>query len=66
VAGRGYWWFNPYEAAAKWVTLPPSAEHEEVIDFIVGVANTIPDRIVMKGRPRFGNYIIRLRELTKQ
>jgi hypothetical protein len=30
------------------------------------VANTVPDHVVLKGRPRFGNYIIRPREFTKE
>lgn len=42
----------------------PGAEDEEVIDFIGGVANTIPDRIASKGRPRFGQYIILPREFN--
>lgn len=66
VAGRGYWWFKPNEPAEKWINHPPSPEHEEVIDFLGGVANTIPDQVVLKGRPRFGNYIIRAREFRKQ
>lgn len=66
VAGRGYWWFKPSEPAEKWINHLPSEEHEEVIDFIGGVANTVPDQIFFKGRPRFGNYIIRPREFKKQ
>jgi hypothetical protein len=66
VAGRGYWWFKPNEPAQKWINHPPSPEHEEVIDFLGGVANTVPDQIVLKGRPRFGNYIIRPREFRKE
>ena len=66
VAGRGYWWFKPNEPAEKWISHFPTADHEEVIDFIGGVANTIPDRVVLKGRPRFGEYIIRPREFDKK
>lgn len=65
VAGRGYWWFKPNEPAEKWIHHPPSPEHEEVIDFLGGVANTVPDQVFLKGRPRFGNYIIRPRQFKK-
>ncbi len=66
VARRGYWWFKPSEPADKWINHLPNEEHEEVIDFIGGIANTIPDQIFLKGRPRFGNYISRPREFKKQ
>ena len=66
VAGRGYWWFKPNEPVEKWIYHLPNDEHEEVIDFIGGIANTVPDQIAKKGRPRFGNYIIRPRDFKKQ
>ena len=66
VAGRGYWWFRPQEPAEKWICHPPTDKHDEVIDFIGGVANTVPDQISFKGRPRFGQYIIHPREFRKQ
>jgi len=66
VSGRGYWWFKPTETAEKWICNLPNDEHEEVIDFIGGVANTVPDEIVSRGRPRFGNYLIRPREFMKK
>src|SRR5258705_12991739 len=66
VVGRGYWWFKPNEPSEKWMNHLANEEHDEVIDFIGGVANTVPDQILLKGRPRFGNYIIRPRELRDQ
>lgn len=66
VAGRGYWWFKPNEPAEKWINHPPNAEHEEIIDFLAGIANTVPDQVMVKGRPRFGNYISRPRNFKKQ
>lgn len=66
VAGRGYWWFKPNEPAEKWIYHLPNDQHEEVLEFIGGVANTVPDQILSKGRPRFGHYIIRPREFKKQ
>jgi uncharacterized protein DUF6602 len=65
VAGRGYWWYKPNEPAEKWINHLPTDDNEEVIDFLGGVANTIPDQIFLKGRPRFGHYILRPREFRK-
>ncbi len=65
VAGRGYWWFKPNEPKEKWIKHLPTSEHEEVIEFIGGVANTIPDQVMRKGNPRFGEYIIRPRQFEK-
>ena len=65
VAGRGYWWFKGNEPAEKWIHHLPNDDHEEVIDFVSGVANTIPERILTKGRPRLGRYLMREREFKK-
>lgn len=65
VAGRGYWWFKPNEPREKWIKHLPTADHEEVIELIGGIANTIPDQISAKGRPRFGNYLIEPRGFEK-
>jgi len=65
VVGKGYWWFRSCEPKEKWITLFSTKEYEEVIEFIGGIANTIPEQIVKKGRPRFGEYIIRPRQLEK-
>lgn len=65
VAGRGYWWFKPSEPAEKWINHLPNEDSEEIIDFLGGVANTIPDHIILKGRPRFGHYLLRPREFRK-
>ena len=65
VAGRGYWWYKPNEPAEKWINHSPTQDHEEIIDFLGGVANTIPDQVAFKGRPRFGHYLLRPREFRK-
>jgi hypothetical protein len=65
VAGRGYWWFKPNEPAEKWIKHRPTDGHEEVLELIGGIANTIPKQIVAKGSPRFGQYIIEPREFDK-
>ena len=65
VAGRGYWWFKPNEPAEKWIKHPATEDFDEVIDLIGGIANTIPDQIALKGRPRFGMYLINPRDFQK-
>ena len=65
IAGRGYYWYKPNEPAEKWIKHLPSQDYEEVVEFIGGVASTIPGQIVAKGRPRFGEYIIRPRDFVK-
>lgn len=65
VAGRGYWWFKSNEPAKKWIKHLPTHNNEEVLEFIGGVANTIPKQIIRKGRPAFGNYLIRPRGFEK-
>jgi hypothetical protein len=65
VAGRGYWWYKPNEPAEKWINHPPSEDNDEIVDFLGGVVNTIPDNVVLKGRPRFGHYLLRPREFRK-
>jgi len=65
VAGRGYWWFKPNEPAEKWIKYLPTDDNEEVVELIGGIANTIPDQVIAKGHPRFGQYIIRERNFEK-
>jgi len=66
ISGRGYWWFNPHEPNTPWMKHQANEEHEDIIDFIGGIANTIPDQVVAKGRPRFGNYILRDKTFIKE
>ena len=66
VPGRGYWWFKANEPDKKWIHHPPSGEHDEVIDFIGGLANTIPVEAIKKGHPYYGNYIIEPRPFNKE
>ncbi len=57
VAGRGYWRFETKRQNPSWLFHPPTTEHDEIIDFISGVSNTIPEQVWMRGHPRYGNYI---------
>ncbi|QOJ33872.1 MAG: hypothetical protein HRU82_02420 [Nitrospira sp.] len=65
VAGRGYWWYKPNEPAEKWINHLPTENNEEILDFLGGVANTIPDVVAQKGRPRIGQYFLRPRDFKK-
>ncbi|NET59890.1 MAG: hypothetical protein F6K47_28200 [Symploca sp. SIO2E6] len=65
VAGRGYWRFDPRESAEKWIKHLPTDNFDEIIDLIAGIANTIPDQIALRGRPRFGHYILNERDYPK-
>jgi hypothetical protein len=63
VVGRGYWYFrrdDSFDGAglARWWYWEPTEDHDEVISFLAGVLNTIPDAIAFRGRPRFGDYMI--------
>jgi hypothetical protein len=59
------WVHKPNEPQEKWIKHLPTDDHEEVIELIGGLANTIPDQIVAKGRPRFGSYLIEPRKFEK-
>jgi hypothetical protein len=53
VYGRGYWyWRNP-----EWIYVPASDDIDEIMSFMGGTANTIPQLLALKGRPRFGRYL---------
>lgn len=56
VIGKGYWYFNGNESS--WYYWEPTPDHGEVISFLGGVLNTIPDQIASRGHPRFGTYLI--------
>lgn len=56
VVGRGYWRFDA--ANGKWLFHEPSSDSDEVIDFLSGIANTLPDALVSRRRPRLGNYLM--------
>jgi len=56
VVGSGYWYFYGHEQC--WYYWEPTDDYEEVVAFLGGIINTIPDAIASRGRPRFGEYII--------
>lgn len=63
---RGYWWFNHNEPDKKWIYHRPTQDFDEIIDFIGGLANTIPIEIIKKGQPYYGNYIMQQRSYSKE
>jgi hypothetical protein len=58
IPGRGYWYFGATESGPRWLYHPPTSDYDEIIDFIAGIANTIPTEIWKKGQPYYGNYIM--------
>lgn len=66
IPGRGYWWFCPSEPGKKWIHHPATEDNDEVIDFLGGIANTIPVEVIKKGQPCYGNYIITPRPFNKE
>jgi Domain of unknown function (DUF6602) len=63
---RGYWWFNPNEPEKKWIHHPPTSDFDEIIDFIAGIANTIPISTINQGQPYYGYYISEQRPFNKE
>ncbi len=53
VVGRGYW----YSTADGWRHLPATPDHQELIGFVAGIVNTLPQILAAKGRPQFGDYL---------
>jgi hypothetical protein len=63
---KGYWWFNNNEPDKQWFHHQPNQDFDEIVDFIGGLANTIPIEIIKKGQPSYGNYIIQSRPFSKE
>ena len=62
IVGKGCWFFRSDAineiSVGKWLCWKPTSNHEEIIGFLSGVLNTIPDAIASRGRPRFGEYLL--------
>lgn len=56
VYGRGYWRFEG--AKREWAFFAPTDEHDELIDFVYTLLNTLPMTIAMRHQPRVGAYLI--------
>lgn len=54
IVGKGYWYAKH---GGGWRYMPPSAELCEVMMFLAGTTNTLPQLLAMKGRPSFGHYL---------
>jgi len=60
VVGKGYWWFNFNKK--EWVFHPPTEFYDEVIDFLSGIINSLPNILTSRKYPRVGSYLILDRE----
>lgn len=57
VVGRGYWFsLHGRVANSNWGYFPPTDTHDEVIDFLAGLANTLPQMIARQGLAPIGSY----------
>lgn len=54
VVGRGYWFV---QKNGSWKHMPATSALDEVMTFLAGTTNTIPQLLAVKGRPRFGLYL---------
>lgn len=55
IVGKGYFY---HRKTGSWGKYVDSGSHEAVLSFLAGLANTLPQFLEAKGRPRFGNYLI--------
>lgn len=58
VVGKGFWRPVPSANEFAWAEIPPSAEHDEVIDFLGVLVNGVNDMITSRQFPKLGTYII--------
>lgn len=58
VVGRGYWYHRRPEDGG-WAFVEATPDLDEVMAFLAGTTNTIPQLMAAKGRPRFGNFLWR-------
>ena len=57
IAGRGYWWFKAVEK--RWAFHAATPDGDEVVDFVSGVVNTLPNSLAARRRPRLGLYLMK-------
>jgi hypothetical protein len=58
IVDKGYWWLGKDN---NWMYLGPTDDHDEVIDFVSGVINTLHKSYSTRGYPRLGNYLMKAR-----
>ncbi|WP_298952740.1 DUF6602 domain-containing protein [uncultured Methylobacterium sp.] len=54
IIGRGYWYFSNDEG---WRHVSATDDLDELMSFLAGIVNTLPQLIAAKGRPKFGAYL---------
>lgn len=52
-----YWYHANENGKVSWKQCESSETFGEIIDFVSGVSNTVPQLLARKGRPRLGNYL---------
>lgn len=62
VAGRGYWYAD--QAKSCWYFHPPTDEHDEIIDLVSGISNTLAKRRHALPVANLGNYLMAARSVT--
>ncbi|MHC2299187.1 hypothetical protein ACVJBD_003393 [Rhizobium mongolense] len=53
IVGRGYW----YHKETGWNFVEASNDLDEIMQFLAGITNTLPQFLTAKGRPNFGHYL---------
>ena len=54
IVGRGYW----CQSGDDWHQYPATDGNDEVLSYMAGTSNTVPEFLAKKGRPKFGNYLL--------
>lgn len=61
VVGRGFWCFHRHkEGGGAWATHEPSADFDEVIDFMALMTLGIPQLLRLRGQPLVSAYLINI------
>ncbi len=60
VVGRGCWLFKKLEK--KWDYRAASSDHDEVIQFLSIIINSLHESLEQRGHPRLGSYLVKKRK----
>ena len=63
VVGRGYWYHDI--GAQTWIFHPPWEDHDEVIDLVSGIANTVSAYPPSARGGHLGSYLMANRKVMK-
>jgi hypothetical protein len=59
VVGKGYWYFR--FAVSCWVIHPTTEAHDEVVDFVGGISNSLATKLDVRKGQQLGGYLIKQR-----